>query len=140
MTTALDGPPVEREVAFDLVRRGLLVAPVLIAVGGAVWGARGAWSTAFAIGLVLVNFLLAAALLGWAARISLAVLMGTVLAGYVLRLGLITVAVIAVRHQSWVNLVPLGFALIVTHLGLLWWEARHVSLTLAAPGLRPKGT
>lgn len=134
-----DGHPYERDVAFDLAKRGLLVAPVLILAAGLGWGVAGAWSAAFAVGLVLVNFLLAAALLGWAARISLAMLMGTALGGYILRLGLITAAVFAVRHQSWVELVPLGLTLIVTHLGLLLWETRYVSISLAAPGLREKG-
>ena len=32
---------------------------------------------------------------------------------------------------------PLGLTLIVTHLGLLIWETRHVSASLAYPGLKP---
>jgi hypothetical protein len=31
----------------------------------------------------------------------------------------------------------LGIVLVGTHLGLLMWEMKYVSLTLAAPGLRP---
>jgi hypothetical protein len=41
------------------------------------------------------------------------------------------------RHVSWIDLPTLGFVLVGTHIGLLSWEAKHVSLTLAAPGLRP---
>lgn len=137
IATRAEGPPVERDVARDLVRRGVFVAPVLIALSGAVWGVNGALSTAFAIGLVLVNFLFAAAIISWAAPISLGLLMGMTLMGYVLRLGLITAAVLVVKDFSWVALVPLGVTLIVTHLGLLLWETRYVSASLAFPGLAP---
>ena len=89
------------------------------------------------MGLVLANFLVAAALLTWAARISLGLLMGVSLFGFILRLGLITVAVLAVRDQAWVEPIPLGITLVVTHLGLLFWEARYVSASLAFPGLKP---
>ena len=83
------GPAPEREVARDLVKRGLLVLPVAVGLGALGWGAAGAASVAFAAGLVFVNFLLAAALLAWAARISLGLLMGVSLFGFVLRLALI---------------------------------------------------
>jgi hypothetical protein len=97
----------------------------------------GAASAAYAIALVVVNFLLAAWLLGAAARISYALVMGVALFGYIVRLGLIFVAVFAVKNASWVEPLPLGLTLIVTHLGLLLWELRYVSASLAYPGLRP---
>ena len=34
----------------------------------------------------------------------------------------------------------LGFTLVGAHLVLLAWETRYVSLQLASPGLRPRGT
>jgi hypothetical protein len=46
-------------------------------------------------------------------------------------------AVWVVRDASWVELVPLGLTIVVTHLGLLFWEMRYVSATLAFPGLKP---
>jgi hypothetical protein len=63
--------------------------------------------------------------------------MGAVLFGYLLRLGLIFLAVYVVKDAGWVERVPLGFTIIVTHLGLLVWELRYVSATLAYPGLKP---
>ncbi len=127
----------ERQVARDIVRRGLIVAPLLILACGALWGLAGAASSAYAILLVLANFLLAAGLITWSARISLGMLMGAVLFGYLLRLGLIFLAVYVVKDAGWVERQPLGFTIIVTHLGLLVWELRYVSATLAFPGLRP---
>ena len=132
-----DGPAVEMEVARDLVRRGLWAAPALIALFGVIWGLNGALSTAYAIVLGGANFLLAAAMLAWTARISIPLMMGTALFGYLLRLGLIFLAVWLVRDASWVAIVPLCLAIIITHLGLLFWEMRYVSATLAFPGLKP---
>jgi hypothetical protein len=47
---------------------------------------------------------------------------------------------VLVRDAGWVELVPLGLTLIVTHLGLLAWEARSVSASLAFPALKPRRT
>ena len=120
--TRLEGPAPERDVARDLVKKGIIAAPVLVAASWAIWGAAGAASTVYAIAIVCVNFLLAAALITWTARISL---------------GLIFLAVMLVRDAFWVSLVPLGLTIIITHLGLLVWELQYVSLSLAFPGLKP---
>jgi hypothetical protein len=131
------GPAPERQVALDMVRRALPFAPVLIILAALPWGLAGAASAAYAIALVVVNFLLAAWLLGAAARISYALVMGVALFGYMMRLGLIALAVLAVKDASWVEPMPLGLTLIVTHIGLLLWELRYVSASLAYPGLKP---
>ena len=137
VVTRLDGPPVEQNIARDMVRRALPVAPVLVIACGVVWGWAGAASSAYAIVLVLLNFVLAASLLAWSARISLGLMMGVALFGYLIRLALIFAAVVLVKDASWVSLVPLGLTIIVTHLGLLFWETRFVSASLAFPGLKP---
>ena len=135
-----DDPRPERTVARDLVRHGLMLGPVLVLVSGAIWGLEGAVSSGYAVAIVLVNFLLAAALITWAAPISLPLLMGAVLGGYLLRLGLIFVAVFLIRDASWFEKLPLGLTIIVTHLVLLVWELRYVSASLAYPGLKPSPT
>jgi len=137
MVTQLDGEPVELEVSADMVKRGLVVAPLLIAISAVIWGAEGAWSAAFAIGLVLVNFLLSAALISYTAKISLGLMMGATLFGYLIRLGLIMVAVLLVKDAGWISLPALGATIIVTHLGLLLWELKYVAISLAHPGLKP---
>jgi hypothetical protein len=137
MVTQLDGQPVELEVSADMVKRGLVVAPLLIVISAVIWGADGAWSAAFAIGLVLVNFLLSAALISYTAKISLGLMMGATLFGYLIRLGLIMVAVLLVKDAGWISLPALGATIIVTHLGLLLWELKYVAISLAHPGLKP---
>ena len=137
MTTRLEGPAPEVGVSRDIIKRGLLVAPVMIAVCGVIWGGDGAWSSAYAVGLVLANFAVAAGLIAMTARISLHVMMGAILFGYLFRLGLIFLAVFLVRDAGWISLPALGTTIIVTHLGLLVWELKYVAISLAYPGLKP---
>lgn len=139
LTTGFEGPAVEQQIVKDMIRRSLPVIPVLLLVAGLIWGVDGALSSAYAIAIVLANFALSAAILTFTVRISLAVMMAGIMSGYLMRLALVTVAVLAVIHQSWVVVVPLAFTLMITHLGLLIWESRYVSATLGHPGLKPRG-
>jgi hypothetical protein len=134
------GPSPEAEITRDIVKRGLIAAPVLIGASWLIWGSAGAWSSAYGLGLVLCNFMIAAGLVATTARISYALMMAATLFGYILRLGIIALAVMLVRNETWVDLMALGLTLIVTHLGLLFWEMRYVSASLAFPGLRPNLT
>jgi uncharacterized membrane protein len=132
----IDGPPVERMIVRDMLRRGWPALVLLIGLG-AFWGTGGVLSSAFGVGLAVANAALAAALVSGAARVSLSLLYAAALGGYLVRLALITVAVLAVIHQGWVEVVPLSAGLILAHLGLFMWEARFVSTQLAFPGLKP---
>ena len=135
----MDAPqPVERDIARDLVKHGLLLAPVVILVAGIVSGWDGTASAAIALAIVCLNFTLAAVSVGWAAKISPVAVGGAALGGYIVRLALILVALVGLRHVSWIVLPWLGFTLVGAHLVLLAWETRYVSLQLAAPGIRPR--
>ena len=46
-------------------------------------------------------------------------------------------AVLLAKDASWMELWPMGLTLVIAHLGLLWWETRYVSASLAYPGLKP---
>jgi len=132
------GPAPEAALARDIVKRGLIVSPIFVGVSAAFWGVNGAYSCAYALAIVFGNFGLAAALVAYSARISYAFMMASMLFGYLLRLALVAVAVFVVRNLTWVELLPLGLTIIFAHLGLLFWELRYVSLSLAFPGLKPK--
>lgn len=129
---------IESSIARDLAKHGLLVAPLVVGALALTMGADAAYGAALALAIVIANFLLNAAALGWAARISTAVLMGVALGGYVVRLAIITGLAIAVRELTDVDFTVFCVVLIAAHLGLLVWELRSVSLSLAAPGLRGK--
>ncbi len=130
-------PLVEREVALDIVKHGLMIAPVVVAAAGLIRGWNGASSAAIALGIVLVNFLAAAAIMSRAAKSGPTAIGAAALGGYVVRLAVILVALVLLRHQPWIDLPTLGIVIVGTHLGLLVWEMKYVSLTLAAPGLKP---
>jgi hypothetical protein len=127
----------ERQVARDLAVRTVLVTPVMLAVGAIFWGWHGFWSSGIALGIVAVNFLLGAAAITWGAKVSPAALFGAVMFGFIVRLGILTAAVLPIRSSEWFEIVPFAISLLVTHLGLLAWETRHVAASLAFPGLKP---
>jgi hypothetical protein len=133
----MEGPSPAMEIARDIAKRSIWMLPAILVFCFIGWGRDGAISGAYALAIVTVNFLLAAWMLQAAGRISFALMAGAALFGYIIRLGLIFLAVMLVRDASWVELVPLGLTLIVTHLGLLFWELRYVSGSLAFPGLKP---
>ena len=76
MTAPLPGLAPEVAVSNDMVKRGLIIAPVLIAVCGFIWGMDGAWSCAYAIAIVLINFVLASGIVAVTAKISLQLMNG----------------------------------------------------------------
>jgi hypothetical protein len=139
-TTRDLGPAPEPILARDMAKRAVLLAPVAIVVCGLIWGASGAASAAYAMLLVLANFALAAWMLATAARISYGALMGAALFGFLVRLAFVSAAVLAFRDASWMEPMAAGLTLIAGHLGLLFWELRFVSASLAYPDLKPSRT
>jgi hypothetical protein len=135
--TRFVGPSPVAQVARDIVRRGVWVTPVMMLIGAAIWGTEGFFSVGYAVVLILANFAIAAGIIATTSRISLSLMMAGVLFGFLIRLAVIFGAVFLVRDAEWMNLVALGVAIVVTHLGLLVWELRFVSLSMAYPGLKP---
>ena len=133
-------PEVEREIAFDMLKRGVWLAPVVVLASAMIWGVEGAASALLAIAVVTVNLVIAALALSWAAKISLTAIMAVALGGFALRMGLVVAVLFGVRDADWLNMTALAILILVTHLGLLFWELRYVSASLAFPGLKPGAT
>jgi hypothetical protein len=131
-------PAVERDIAIDLARRGALLAPVALLLGGAVAGVDGVISVAIALVIVTVNFLVAAFSVGWAAKVSPQAIGAAAAVSYIVRLGAIFAALFLLKDASFVDLPVLGFTLVLTHVALLAWETKHLAISLAAPGLKPQ--
>jgi hypothetical protein len=132
-----ESPAVEREIAFDMLKRGIWFGPAIVIAATVIWGSNGASSALVAIAVVFVNLVLAALSLSWAARRSLTLVMAVALGGFAVRMGLVTVVLLLVKDESWIDLTALGVTVLVTHLGLLFWELRYVSASLAFPALKP---
>jgi len=127
----------EQRVAADLARKAALVAPAIVLVAGLLRGIDGAVSAAVALVLVAANFLVSAALIARAAPLGPTVIAGATMGGFVVRIAALIGAIVALRTQSWIDLPVLLVVLASTHVVLLFWEMRAVSLTAAYPGLRP---
>jgi len=128
-------PAVERDIGFDLARRSALVAPVVLLAAYLWRGVDGLAGAAVALALVACNFLAGALSLAWAAKRGPVVLGAVAVGGFLVRM-LVVVGVI-VLVEPYVDLACLAIVLLVTHVGLLIWESRSMSISLAAPGLRP---
>ena len=141
MTTPKVTPPdidgIESRIARDIARHAAMIAPVVILVTGLIWGWGGALGADLAFDLVVVNFLAGAAILGWAARIAPETVTVAAMGGYLVSLLIFVVAGVAIKQVSAVDFPVFCFTLIGAHLGLLFWELRSISLSLASPGLRP---
>jgi hypothetical protein len=136
---ARTGTAYERDIARDLVKHGLVVAPFAVGFGALVQGWAGAAGVAVALGVVLLNYLIAGTAQSWAAgKDSPGLLGGTVLVSLIVRFVVVILALSLLRNRSFLDYSTFGIALVVSHLGLLAWEAKSVRLSLAYPGLRPE--
>jgi len=136
-TPRIEGPSPALAVATDLAKRSLWIAPVITLGAAAIWGIDGVYSTLYALAIVVANFMLSAYMLAVAGRISTTLMGGVALAGFAVRSALVVTAVLLVINLDWVELVPLALTLVVAHMTLLFWEVRHISGSLAFPGLKP---
>jgi len=138
-TLTLAAGPVSHEgqIARHIARHAALVAPAVILVAAIFRGVDGAVSAAIGLVLVAVNFLAAAAILSWATSRGPGAIYGAIFGGFLGRLAVLTVIVLALEPVSFIDIPVLVLTIAVTHIALLFWETRYVSLTLAAPGLKP---
>jgi hypothetical protein len=129
---------IESRIARDIARHALWVAPAAILALGIWQGLGGALGVALAFVVVLANFLITGALLGWAARISPAMIMAVALGGFLVWLLVIFGTGLLVEQIDTINLDVYVVSVLVLHLGLLFWEMRSISFSLASPGLKPR--
>lgn len=137
LLSRFEGRSPAMNVGLDMIKRGAVVAPIVVLIGTLIWGTDGAASVVLALGIVLVNVWLSAYIIDVTSRISFAALAAGAMFGFLIRLGLITAVFLLVKDQSWLDLVAFGITIIIFHLGLLFWELRYISASLAYPGLKP---
>ncbi|MEX2256626.1 MAG: hypothetical protein WEC34_14395 [Acidimicrobiia bacterium] len=138
--TAVSIDRIESRIARDVARHGLYVAPIAM-LGVGLWrGPDAAGAVALAFALIIGNFLLSAAILGWTARVHPDLLMGAALFSFLGRLILITLLGVGIKELDIVDWPVFCITLVVSYLGLLFWELRSISVSLASPGLKPSKT
>lgn len=131
-------PSPELDIVRDMAKRALPLGAVLVAACAIVWRGDGAATAAFAVAVVVLNMVASAAIMAWTGRISVNVLMAGVLGGFIVRMAVVAGSILAVKDQPWVILPLLAFTVLGAQLGLLAWESRFVSGSLAYPGLKPR--
>jgi hypothetical protein len=129
---------IESRIARDLVKHALYAAPIAIVAVGIWRGVDAGAAVALALALVIGNFLLSAAILGAAARRSPEMLMGVALMSFLVRLILLTAIGVGIKELDIVDWPVFCITLVVSYLGLLFWEMRSISTSLASPGLKPR--
>ena len=134
-------PPIdqiESRIAHDIARHALIVAPIAI-IGVGIWrGVPAGAAVALALALVVGNFIAAAWVLGWVARTAPDLLMGAAMMSFLIRLVLISVIGFGIKEADLVDWPVFCVTLVASYLGLLFWEMRSISLSMASPGLKPK--
>lgn len=136
-----DAPaPIEVEslIARDLAKKAVIAAPLFIVGIGAWRGVDAGAAVALAFAVVVVNFLGSAAVLAWTARRTPELLMGVAMMSFLGRLVLITAIGAGIKALDIVDWPVFCITLVVGYLGLLFWEMRSISLSLASPGLKPR--
>jgi hypothetical protein len=112
----------------DMVRRILPLSVPAVALGIVVgWilaGPAAAVSAAIGAALVFANFVAYASSLAYAARISLVVLFAVGLGGFIVRLGLFVVILVALRQLAWFSTVAFVAAFVPATIVLLVAEIR----------------
>jgi hypothetical protein len=113
-----------------VLRRVLPFAPAAIvaafAIGFVAAGSGAAWSAALGVLVVAVNLVVLTASISWAARISPAAIYGVSLGGFVVRLMVFTLLLVALDATAWFStpafiaaFVPATIALLAVELKIL---------------------
>lgn len=118
---------VESVLARHTSARAVWVGPPLILLFAVTGGWVGAWSAAIGLAAVVVNFLLAGAILSISARISLAAYHAAALFGFFLRLGLLVLTILLIARFVPIDRFAFGISAVASYLVLLTWEAVAVA-------------
>lgn len=119
--------PVELDLARRMVRRSVVVGPVLVVAFGLFRGVPGAVAALLGVAIVAGYYLLTGLILSRAARVSLSVYHGAALFGYVLRLVLIAGTMLALAKLMRIDRVALGVSVVVAYLSLLLGEVAAIT-------------
>jgi hypothetical protein len=122
---------IELEMVRRMIRRAVVVGPLVVgilAVAGAIDGGGSQafeWALSAAVGLAMTlgNLWLSAALIGGVAERSPQLLLPVGLATFALGLILLTGIAFVLQKVDVISFPVTGFVLIVSHLGLVLWDA-----------------
>lgn len=114
---------VEVQMVNRMIKRGALLAPVVIAALWITQGPRWAFSAAVGLALALANLVLASRIIGGVATHSPQLLVPAAMTAFALGLALLAGIGFALKRTDAVDFLVMGLTLIGAHLGLVLWEA-----------------
>lgn len=121
---------IEVAIVRSMVRRGLLLSPVAVAVlallGGTAWAASGAAGLA----LTLVNLWVAGRVIGGLAENRPDLLLAAAVLAMLVGLGVVGAGLVAVSRVDLLDVKVAGVSLSAAHLLLVGWEASDRFLRL----------
>lgn len=119
------------EPELELVRRVLPLSVPAIAlvavIAGVVAGADAALSAGLAIILVFANFVFFAVSVAYAARISLTLLYGVALGGFLVRMAILVVLLLLLQQLAWFSIVAFIAAFVAGTVVLLSVEIKMIA-------------
>jgi len=114
---------VESLVARHIIKRALVVGPIIVVVAWLLTDPLGALSAAIGVGIVVVNFLIAGWILSRAAKVSMQTYHVAALFGFFLRMGFIALSMFGVAWIFEVDRRAMGVAAVAAFFALLTLEA-----------------
>ena len=123
------GDPVELRLARSAALFLVALSIPVLGVAALVKGSAGLASAAIGAAVVIGMFLMAGAMMSWAAKIGPAALMGAVLGGYLVRLMIYAALIMLLSPIEWLHGPTLAIATAVLLVAALAFEVRHVSRT-----------
>lgn len=113
-----------------MVKRGLLVAPVLAIVLAVVGDLSWAVSGLIGLGFTLANLWLAGRVIGGVAENAPHLLLPAALGAFTAGLLVLTLAAVGLKRVDYIDFPVTGITLVVSHLVLVAWEAAGTLLKL----------
>jgi hypothetical protein len=110
-------------MVYRMVKKGVLVAPVVV-LPFFIWGGvNEGISALIGIAMALLNLLLAARIIGGVAENKPGMLLPAAMVAFMLGLAILTAIAFGLEALDFVTFKITGLVLIGTHLGLVLWEA-----------------
>lgn len=126
----------ERRPEHVMVRRavagGLAAVPLAAAAGWLTGGADAAASAVLGVVVVVANFAIHGLSLAWAAGVSISAVHAVALGGFVVRMGVIVVALLLLDRTAFFSPSVFAVAALAATLALLVYEARLVQRGIGA--------
>ena len=129
-------PGVEFAMARGMVRRLVIVGPIMLALFGVLKGVDGLVAAAAGIIIVAGYYLLTGWILSATVRVSLGTYYAGALFGFLVRIVLIGLTMALLTSQYGLDRVALGATVAVTYVVLLMWEAATFRTSASRVGAR----